>query len=89
MLITNLRFPIGWIAVGLLIYFSIQDPATLIRAGLAIGVFSFLNTLYYLYCERRGDFLYDVLYSYFFFLTLLWVFPYVLLTIRSRSWMTR
>ena len=37
----------------------------------------------------RWDFLYGVLYSYFSFLTLLWVFPYALLTIRSRSWMTR
>ena len=89
MIMTNVRYPVGWAAVGLLIYLSIQDPFRFITIGLAIGVFSFLNALYYLYCERRWDFLYGVLYSYFSFLTLLWVFPYALLTIRSRSWMTR
>lgn len=87
--LTNLRYPIGWTALGLLVYLSFQDPATILRLFLAIGIFSFLNSLYYLYCERRGDFFYGVLYAYFSFLTLFWVFPYALLTIRSKSWMTR
>lgn len=89
MLITNLRYPVGWAALVLLVYLSFQDPTTILRVFLAIGVFSFLNTLYYVYCERRGDFFYGVLYAYFAFLTLFWVFPYALLTVRSKSWMTR
>ncbi|HMK64455.1 MAG TPA: glycosyltransferase [Thermodesulfobacteriota bacterium] len=89
LIITNLRYPVGWTAFGMLIYISISDPFRLIFIATAIGVFSFLNALYYLYCERRWDFLYGVLYSYFAFLALFWVFPYALLTVRSRSWMTR
>jgi hyaluronan synthase len=85
----NIRFPVGWSALVLLIYLTIQDPTTLLRLFLAVGVFSLLNSLYYLYCERRGDFYYGVLYAYFSFLTLFWVFPYAILTVRSKSWMTR
>jgi hypothetical protein len=29
------------------------------------------------------------LYAYFSFLTLLWIFPYALLTVRARTWGTR
>jgi hyaluronan synthase len=48
MIITNIRYPVGWAAMVLLIYLTIQDPFRLINIGLAIGVFSFLNALYYL-----------------------------------------
>jgi hyaluronan synthase len=89
MIITNIRYPVGWSALVMLVYLSFQDPTTLLRFLLAIGVFSFLNTLYYVYCERRWDFYYGVLYAYFAFLTLFWIFPYALLTVRSKSWMTR
>jgi hyaluronan synthase len=87
--ITNLRYPVGWSVLGLLVYRSLENPGTLLRVFLAIGIFSLLNTLYYLYSERRGDFWYGVVYAYFSFLTLFWIFPYALLTIRSKSWMTR
>jgi hyaluronan synthase len=30
-----------------------------------------------------------VLYAYFSFVALFWIFPYAVLTVRSRSWMTR
>jgi hyaluronan synthase len=88
-LMMNIRFPVGWCALVMLVYLTIQDPTTLLRVFLAIGIFSLLNTLYYLYCERRWDFFYGVLYAYFSFLTLFWVFPYALLSVRSKSWMTR
>ncbi len=87
--ITNLRYPVGWSVLGLLVYRSLENPGTLLRVFLAIGIFSLLNTLYYLYSERRGDFWYGVVYAYFSFLTLFWIFPYALLTVRSKSWMTR
>ncbi|MBI5584860.1 MAG: glycosyltransferase family 2 protein [Deltaproteobacteria bacterium] len=87
--ITNLRYPVTWFVLGLLVYRSLQNPGTMLRVFLAIGIFSLLNSLYYLYSERRGDFWYNVVYAYFAFLTLFWVFPYALLTVRSKSWMTR
>jgi len=45
--------------------------------------------LYYLKSERSWDFVYGVAYSYFSFFTLLWIFPYAVLTVRARSWLTR
>jgi hyaluronan synthase len=45
--------------------------------------------LYYLKSERNWEFAYGILYAYFSAFTLFWIFPYALLTLRSRSWMTR
>lgn len=87
--ITNLRYPVGWSVLGLLVYRSLQTPETMLRVFLAVGIFSLLNGLYYLYTERRGDFWYNMVYAYFAFLTLFWVFPFALITVRSKSWMTR
>ncbi len=87
--ITNLRFPISYMALGLLIYFSIQNPMTLLRVLFMIGFVSTVNIIYYLRIEKSWDFIYGILYSYFAFFTLFWIFPYALATVRSRSWMTR
>jgi hyaluronan synthase len=45
--------------------------------------------LYYLRSERSADLLYGILCAYFAFFSLFWIFPYALLTLRARSWMTR
>jgi hyaluronan synthase len=87
--ITNLRFPIGYLALGFLIYFSIQDPTTFVRVLFMIGFISTINIIYYLRSERSWDFIYGIIYSYFAFFTLFWIFPYALATVRSKSWMTR
>lgn len=87
--ITNLRYPIGYLNLVLLAIFSVQHPVTVLRLFCVIGLFSLMNMLYYLKHERSWDFLYGILYSYFSFLSLFWIFPYALLTLRSRSWMTR
>jgi hyaluronan synthase len=87
--ITNLRYPIGYVNLVLLVVLSIYYPVTVLRLFCVIGLFSLLNMLYYLKSERSWDFLYGVFYAYFSFLALFWIFPYALLTVRSRSWMTR
>ena len=87
--ITNLRYPIGYLNLGLLVVFSIHYPATVLRLFCVIGLFSMLNMLYYLKSERSWDFLYGIFYAYFSFLALFWIFPYAVFTVRSRSWMTR
>jgi hyaluronan synthase len=87
--ITNLRFPIGYLNLALFVIFSIQSPASVLRLFCAIGLFSVLNMLYYLKNERSWDFLYGIFYAYYSFLALFWIFPYAVITIRSRSWMTR
>ncbi len=87
--VRNLRFPVSYAALGLLVLTCVHDPATLFRLLLAIGLMSFLNVLYYLRSERSWRFVYGILYSYFSAFTLFWIFPYALFTVRSRSWMTR
>ncbi|MBA4419105.1 MAG: glycosyl transferase family 2 [Syntrophus sp. (in: bacteria)] len=88
-LITNLRYPIGWGSLVLFATLSINDPVTILRLFCVIGFFSSLNMIYYLYTERSWLFLYGILYAYFSFLALFWVFPYALFTVRARNWGTR
>jgi hyaluronan synthase len=89
MVITNLRYPVGWVSLVLLITLSVNDPTTMVRFFCIMTFFSLLNLFYYCYIERSWRFLYGILYSYFSFLALLWIFPYALLTVRSRTWGTR
>jgi len=89
MIITNLRYPIGYATMALLTVYSFDDPATILRIMCAIGIMSMLNMLYYLRSERSWDFLFGIFYGYFSFFTLFWIFPFAALTLRSRSWMTR
>ncbi len=87
--VTNLRYPISYLSLGLLVFLTAHEPSVMVRLLFAVGLISFLNVLYYLRCERSWDFLYGVFYSYFSVFALFWVFPYAVLTVRSRSWMTR
>jgi hyaluronan synthase len=87
--ITNLRFPIGYASLILLVYLTYQDPTTMLRLFFAMGLISFFNMLYYLHSEHSWDFVYGILYAYFSFFSLFWIFPYAAATLRSRSWMTR
>ncbi len=87
--ITNLKFPIGWASLALLVGFSIQDPTAVIRFFCVMALLSTLNMFYYWYTERSWLFPYGIINSYFSLLALLWVFPYALMTLRVRSWGTR
>jgi hyaluronan synthase len=88
-LVTNLRYPMGYLSLVLLVLLSLQDPMTSVRFLFAMGMMSLLNMFYYLQRERSWDFLYGIFYAYFSFFTLLWIFPYAALTVRSKAWMTR
>lgn len=88
-LVTNLGIPIGWIGMATLVGVAVTNPMILPRALLAIGVGATFAMLFYLYTERSSRFVHGILYAYFAFFTLWWIFPYAILTVRSRSWMTR
>ncbi len=88
-LITNLRYPVNYAVLFLLIYLAFGKPFMILRLLTVIGIMSFFNMLYFLRSERSMDFLYGILYAYFGFFTLFWIFPYAFFTIRSRSWLTR
>lgn len=87
--IRNLRYPVSYAVLALFITILLNEPERILRLLSAIGLMSFLNILYYLRSEKSWDFVYGIVYSYFSFFTLFWIFPYALLTLRSRSWMTR
>jgi hyaluronan synthase len=88
-LITNLRFPVSYFSLVLVIALTVADPFTLLRLLFVMGMTSLLNMLYYLHSEKSWDFIYGVFYSYFAFFSLFWIFPTAIFTVRSRSWMTR
>jgi len=87
--VTNLRYPVSYVSIGLWVSYAMSDPTTLLRMILAIAVSSTFYMLYYLRSERSWDFVYGVLYSYFSLFALTWIFPYAALTLRTRGWLTR
>jgi hyaluronan synthase len=87
--ITNLRFPVHYLTMFLLAVLIAGHPWVLVRLFLMIGVFSLFNMMYYLRSEWSLDLYYGVLFSYFELITMFWIFPYAVFTVRARSWLTR
>jgi hyaluronan synthase len=87
--ITNLRFPVAYFSLALLISLSMQSPLSLVRMLIGIGVVSTFYMLYFLKTERSWDFAFGILYAYFSVFALTWIFPYALISVRARSWLTR
>jgi hyaluronan synthase len=86
---SNLRYPVNYLSLALLFALAYGRPAMIPRMLLAIGTVSLFNMIYYLRSERSKDFVYGVLYGYFSFFLMFWIFPYAVLTVRARSWLTR
>ncbi|HTN71538.1 MAG TPA: glycosyltransferase [Methylomirabilota bacterium] len=87
--VTNLRYPVGYVSLSLLLFHGIEHPLMFLRMLTAVGFMSLLNMFYYLWREHSSDFFYGVLYSYFSLFALTWIFPYAVITVRARSWLTR
>lgn len=87
--IANLSLVVGWAAIAMLAVMAASNPMVLVRVLLVIGIGAASSMLYYLYTERSMRVVHAILYAYFAFFTLWWVFPYAIVTVRSRSCMTR
>ena len=87
--VTNLRFPLNTGCMVLLAALVVGKPLMIFRILTAIGLVSLVNMAYYLRSERSKDFVYGICFSYFSFFTMFWIFPYAVLTVRARSWLTR
>lgn len=87
--ITNGHFPISYAGLVVLPVVLVQDPGITVPMLVVMGGVSLFNMLYYLRSERSTDFLYGVLYAYFYSFALFWIFPYALATVRARGWLTR
>jgi hyaluronan synthase len=88
-LVTNLRYPVYYASFGLVAFAGVEDPRILWHLLMSMGLVTLLNMLYYLRSELSLDFIYGVLYAYFSAFTLFWIFPYAVLTVRARAWLTR
>lgn len=86
---TNMRFPMVYASLGLLVTLGLRDPLSVVRMLAAIGLITTFYMLYYLRSEKSWDFVYGILYAYFSFFTLFWIFPYAVATLRAKSWLTR
>jgi hyaluronan synthase len=86
---SNLRYPVNYLTLILLASLAYTRPGMIPRMLLAIGTISLFNMIYYLRSERSNDFVYGVLYGYFSFFLMFWIFPYAVLTVRARGWLTR
>jgi hyaluronan synthase len=88
-IITNLRYPVMFLSLSLLALALLTGVLVLPRMLVAIGLMSLFYCLYYLRSERSFDMIYGVIFEYFSFFFLFWIFPWALLTVRARGWMTR
>jgi len=80
---------VAYLSIAFWISQAVDDPTTLVRMLVAIGGISTFYMLYYLRSERSWDFLYGILYGYFSVFALSWIFPYAVVTVRARGWLTR
>ncbi len=88
-LITNLRFPIMFLTLFLMGAEFLYHPLLFPRLLVAIAAISLLYSLYYLRSERSLNFVYGIVFEYFSFFFMFWIFPWALLTVRARGWLTR
>ena len=87
--ITNASYPVSFAGLIVLPVALEQDPTIAGSMFLVAGALALFNVLYYLRTERSLNFVYGVLYAYFYSFALFWIFPYALVTVRSRGWLTR
>lgn len=88
-LITNLRFPVMSMTLLLFGAAVFRDPLVVPRVLASLGLISLVYCLYYLRSHRSLNVLYGIVFEYFSFFALFWIFPWALLTVRSKRWLTR
>ena len=88
-LITNLRFPVMSMTLLLFGAAVFRDPLVVPRVLVSLGLISLVYCLYYLRSHRSFNVVYGIVFEYFSFFTLFWIFPWALLTVRSKGWLTR
>lgn len=87
--LTNLRFFVAYAVMAVVVSISFHDSWAAVRLFESIGIAGLFYALYFVRSERSWEFGWGVLYAYFSTFLLFWIFPFALLTVRSRSWLTR
>lgn len=86
---TNVRYPRQWVGLGAILFLVAQNPLRLPLLLGSIAIASLPFMLFYLRSDRSWIALHGLPYAFFSFLALPRILPYALLTLRSRSWLTR
>jgi hyaluronan synthase len=87
--LAQLEYPLALLFLGLLLASALLYPLILLKLLAALGVISLVNLTYYLWLERDLEFVYGVIYAYYAFFLLQWIYPYAVVTVRNRHWLTR
>lgn len=87
--ITNVSYLLGYASLLLIIGLSFSNHRILMYVLSAIGLSAAMNALYYLKAERSWNFIYGIVYAYYYFFAMSWILPYAALTVRAKSWLTR
>jgi len=87
--LTQLEYPMTLFFFGVLVASLAAYPPIFFKCLAALGVISLINQIYYLWLERDSDFVYGIVYHYYAFFLLQWIYPYALVTVRDRRWLTR
>jgi hyaluronan synthase len=87
--LSQLEYPFTFFFLGLFLAAAVTYPLILLKFLAVMGLASLINQIYYLVLERDLEFVYGLLYSYFAFFSLQWIYPYALVTVRNRHWLTR
>ncbi len=88
-LLTQLEGPLAAFFFGALCLSVLVYPAILFKLLMFLGIMSLVGLIYYLCLERDLEVVYGVIYSYYAFFLLQWIYPYALVTVRHRGWLTR
>lgn len=85
----NLIHPFQWLALIVLTYSFIVDPAFILRQLIFFFLLSFFLSLYYLRTHKSAAFFYGIPYAFLTAFFQWWLVPVSALTIRNQSWLTR
>jgi len=75
--------------VTFMFYRIAGDPLLILKFIGSISVMAGIYMTFYVKVERDWNFLFGILYSFFYMVILIWMLPYAMLTIKKNSWGTR
>ena len=67
----------------------IQEPVYIAMAVASITMMAFIYMMFYVRSEKDWQFIYGILYAFFYVLILIWILPFATLTLRRTHWGTR
>ena len=87
--LSNIIMILQYIIIGSSLFYIIIDPLYLFKFIITISGMGMIYMLFYIRIEKSTDFIYGILYSYFYVFLLLWLTPYALFKLRDSAWLTR